>query len=337
MFGFTVCCLPYTQPELGDRGSGIEGQVGSAHTSQASHDTASPKEDPTLASSSGVTIDLVATDLDGTLLRSDRTISSRTADAMAAAREVGIDIVWASARARHSIHDLAESCGFTGRAIGANGAVVLDLADGTPVIAGTTAIGADAVTTAMLRVRELVPGVVFATVGPTRFVAEHGYAALCVFSDHHRDPLEMDTSSTVLAAEPTVKIVARHPDLSSVELYRTVAAAQVGGVELTHSGAPYIEMSAAGVSKASALSRMCQELGVEQQSVAAVGDALNDVPMLEWAGTALTTANALPEIKSIAHRVLASNDDDGVAAYLEGLVQARLMADADTLGSARDR
>jgi hydroxymethylpyrimidine pyrophosphatase-like HAD family hydrolase len=109
-----------------------------------------------------------------------------------------------------------------------------------------------------------------------------------------------------------------------VELYRTVLRAKVGGVELTHSGAPYIEMSAAGVSKASALAQLCSEYGIGPESVAAVGDAFNDLPMLEWAGTALTTNNAIDEIKAIVDRVLKSNDDDGVAEYLEELVRARL-------------
>ncbi|MDJ0396301.1 Cof-type HAD-IIB family hydrolase [Rhodococcus sp. G-MC3] len=271
----------------------------------------------------GVTVRLVATDLDGTLLRSDRTISPRTAAAMASAHSAGIEVVWATARARHSIDELAVSCGFTGKAIGANGAVVLDLADGTPVIAGTTAIDAKSVAHAIDRLRDIVPGIVFATVGPTRFVAEVEYAALCTFADHHRHPHEMEVSANVLTAEPTVKIVARHPLVPSVELYRTVLRAQVGGVELTHSGAPYIEMSAAGVSKASALARLCSEYGIGAESVAAVGDAFNDLPMLEWAGTALTTENAMDEIKSVADRVLASNDDDGVAAYLEELVRAQ--------------
>ncbi|MGA9870982.1 MAG: Cof-type HAD-IIB family hydrolase [Rhodococcus sp. (in: high G+C Gram-positive bacteria)] len=268
-----------------------------------------------------MTVHLVATDLDGTLLRSDRTVSPRTAEAMAAARASGIEVVWATARARHSIHELAGSCGFTGKVVGANGAVALDLADGTPVISGTTAIDPSVVESAMNRVRRLVPGIAFATVGPTRFVAESGYAALCVFSDHHRHPHEMEVSATVLADEPTVKIVARHPDRPSVELYRSLLDAAVGGVEVTHSGAPYIEMSAAGVSKASALARLCRELNIDRQHVAAIGDAFNDLPMLEWAGTALTTANAREEIKAVADRVLGSNDDDGVAVYLEELVR----------------
>lgn len=273
----------------------------------------------------GPEIAVLATDLDGTLLRSDRTISPRTARAMADAETAGIRVVWATARARHSIHELAGSCGFTGTVVGANGAVILDLSDGTPAITDVTAIPTAVVASAMDAVRALVPGVAFATVGPTRFVAEAEYAELCVFSDHHRDPLEMDLSSTVLAAdvEPTVKIVARHRHIPVAELYTAVAAHSVPGVSPTHSGAPYIEMSAAGVSKASALDALCRGWGVRPDSVAAVGDAINDLPMLQWAGTALCPSNAAPVVHAAADRVLAGHDEDGVAEYLEELT-ARL-------------
>lgn len=268
---------------------------------------------------------VVATDLDGTLLRSDRTISARTADAMAGADAAGIRVVWATARARHSIDELAASCGFRGTAIGANGAVVLDLADGTPSIVGTRSIPAETVASVKTAVRSLVPGVAFATVGATRFVAEAGYAELCVFADHHRKPHEMELSDHGLSVEiePTVKIVARHRDATSEALYEIVAAARLGGVELTHSGAPYIEMSAAGVSKASALQDVCEQWGVSAKSVVAVGDARNDLPMLAWAGTALCPSNAVAPVLAVADRVLVSNDDDAVARYLEELTALR--------------
>ncbi|WP_415973591.1 HAD family hydrolase [Rhodococcus sp. 077-4] len=267
---------------------------------------------------------VVATDLDGTLLRSDRTISARTAAAMVAAEAAGIRVVWATARARHSIAELAASCGFRGTAIGANGAVVLDLADGTPAIVSTSSVPAETVASTKSAVRSLVPGVAFATVGATRFVAEARYAELCVFSDHHRRPHEMELSEHGLSVdvEPTVKIVARHRDTTSEELYALVAAAGVEGVELTHSGAPYIEMSAAGVSKASALRDLCERWGVSAGSVAAVGDARNDLPMLAWAGTALCPSNAADPVRAVADRVLESNDEDAVARYLEELTMA---------------
>ena len=91
---------------------------------------------------------------------------------MAAAEAAGIRVVWATARARHSIAELAASCGLTGTAVGANGAVVLDLADGSPVIVATRSVPTETVAAVTSAVRSLVPGVAFATVGATRFVAE---------------------------------------------------------------------------------------------------------------------------------------------------------------------
>ncbi|QTJ66191.1 HAD-IIB family hydrolase [Rhodococcus sp. ZPP] len=268
-------------------------------------------------------IRLLATDLDGTLLRSDRVISSRTTHAMATAQQSGIEIVWATARARHSVHELAQSCGFRGRAICANGAVVLDLADGTPVVTATTSIAMASASAAMSRVRTLLPGVVFANVGPTRFVAEPAYAALCDFADHHRHPHDMSLSELLPDLdEPMVKIVARHPEVSSSDLYRKALSAGVDGVELTHSGAPYVEMAASGVSKASALAELCAVDGIGASEVAVVGDAINDLPMLAWAGTALCPSNAIAEVQALADRVLPSNDEDAVATYLEELVGA---------------
>lgn len=275
-------------------------------------------------------IRLFATDLDNTALRSDRTLSARTAQAMAGARDAGIEVVWATARARHSVHALAQSCGFRGKAVCANGAVLLDLADGTPEIIDTIAIDAVAAGAAMARIRGLIPGVVFANVGATQFVAEPAYAALCKFNDHHRHPHEMALSEVLpTGREPMVKIVARHPELPGAQLYRTAVAAGIAGVELTHSGAAYMEMAAEGVSKASALARLCALDGIDPAQVAAAGDAINDVAMLSWAGTALVPANAGPEAMSLADRVLPTNDEDGVAVYLEELVDSAQRAARD--------
>ena len=268
-------------------------------------------------------IKLVATDLDGTLLRSDRTVSPRTARALAAAREAGIEVVWATARARHSVGDLAASCGFRGSAGCANGAGVVDLAGGAPAIVGTVSIDLAAAAAAMDRIRTLIPGAVFANVGPTTFVAEPAYAALCEFADHHRHPHEMTLADVLpFLPEPMVKIVARHPEVTSTQRYRFVVDAAMRGVAPTHSGAPYIELAAAGVSKASALAQLCAQRSLDPGQVAVIGDAVNDVPMLSWAGTALCPSNALPEVAALADRILPSNDEDAVAHYLEELVGA---------------
>ncbi|MFW0874289.1 HAD family hydrolase [Rhodococcoides corynebacterioides] len=267
-------------------------------------------------------VKLFATDLDGTLLRSDRTVSPRIAAALRSAAESGIEVVWATARARHSVHEFAAMCGFRGIALCANGAVVIDLADGTPVIRSTVGLDPAAGVAAVDAVRRAVPGTVFAAVGPTTFVAEPGYAALCVFSDHHREPESMVLADERFPAltEDVVKIVARHPEVDSVDLYR---AATDAGLDLavTHSGAPYVEMAARGVSKAAALAALCGERGIDAVDVAAAGDARNDLEMLAWAGTAVVPENAIAEVRAIADRIVPSNDDDGVAVYLEELTR----------------
>ena len=73
------------------------------------------------------------------------------------------------------------------------------------------------------------------------------------------------------------------------------------------------------MTKATALERLCDDLGVESGAVVAFGDMPNDLPMLAWAGHAVAVANAHPEVLAAADEVTASNADDGVARVLERL------------------
>src|SRR5262249_31619942 len=87
-------------------------------------------------------------------------------------------------------------------------------------------------------------------------------------------------------------------------------------------GAP-LEIVAPGVSKASALARVCEPWGAQPEDVVAVGDAVNDLPMLAWAGVSVAVANANPAVLALATRHTASNDDDGVAIVIEELLSAQ--------------
>jgi hydroxymethylpyrimidine pyrophosphatase-like HAD family hydrolase len=89
--------------------------------------------------------------------------------------------------------------------------------------------------------------------------------------------------------------------------------------ELTHSnsGDGLLEISAAGISKATTLARLCEERGVGREAVLAFGDMPNDLPMLRWAGHSVAVAGAHPDVLAAADEVTAANDDDGVALVLE--------------------
>jgi hydroxymethylpyrimidine pyrophosphatase-like HAD family hydrolase len=77
-----------------------------------------------------------------------------------------------------------------------------------------------------------------------------------------------------------------------------------------------VEISAAGVTKASGLAWLCDREGIDPADVLAFGDMPNDLPMLAWAGHAVAMANAHPAVREVADEVTLSNDEDGVAAYL---------------------
>ena len=92
---------------------------------------------------------------------------------------------------------------------------------------------------------------------------------------------------------------------------------------VTHSGARLLEVSAAGVTKASALQRLCGGWQVAAAEVVAIGDMVNDLSMLHWAGRAVAVANAHTDVLAAADEVIGANDSDGVAEYIEGLVAGR--------------
>jgi HAD superfamily hydrolase (TIGR01484 family) len=100
------------------------------------------------------------------------------------------------------------------------------------------------------------------------------------------------------------------------EAARTVLAG--ADLEITYSSnSGLIELSAAGVTKASGLLEVCRRLDVDPDRVVVFGDMPNDVPMVEWAGHGVAMANAHADLLAVADEVTAPNSEDGVAQVLE--------------------
>jgi Cof subfamily protein (haloacid dehalogenase superfamily) len=264
---------------------------------------------------------LVATDLDGTLLRDDRTVSPRTRAALDAARAAGVHVVPVTARQPLGVRPLAEAAGFDGWAVCSNGSLGVHL--GTGEVLFEEPIPVEAQQRLVAALAEQVPGLLHVSVrdGGEGFVAQDGYAALASFDDHKRDPSTISNHElTEVLAEPSLKLVVRHPELGVAELLEVARGLGHDDVALTHSGAPFLEVMAASVSKAWGVARLCERLGIDAADVVAFGDATNDVEMLAWAGLGVAVANAVPEAIEAADEVTASNEDDGVAVVLERLL-----------------
>jgi Cof subfamily protein (haloacid dehalogenase superfamily) len=89
------------------------------------------------------------------------------------------------------------------------------------------------------------------------------------------------------------------------------------GMTLCKTGPLTVEINSETASKGSALRYLCQKLGVARESVLAIGDNGNDNSMMEFSGYSVAMGNAIAEIKRIADEVTLTNDEDGVAAFLE--------------------
>ena len=123
-----------------------------------------------------------------------------------------------------------------------------------------------------------------------------------------------------LCAAPVTKLIVRHATEPVDALLARVRAVAGESVTATHSGAPYVEVSAAGVDKAAAVARLCQGLGIAREEVLAFGDMPNDLPLLAWAGQAYAVANAHPAVREQVPATTLANDEDGVAVVVECLL-----------------
>ncbi|WP_394277574.1 HAD-IIB family hydrolase [Luteococcus sp.] len=268
-------------------------------------------------------IRLVATDLDGTLLRADKTVSAWTRSVTDAVQERGVPVVPVTARQPRGLAPIAEACGLTGWAICVNGALAQHL--GTGEVAFEHLVQPEALARLTSAAREQLPGTVFATVrdrGAT-FGLEDDYRAI-TGPDDHQPAMAASVSMGLeqIVDAPALKLLARHPEVPALELAGQLRELGVEGVHVTTSGADFVEMAAGGVTKATALAELCRTLGIAADEVAAFGDAPNDVEMLTWAGQSWAMAEADQEAVAAAGARCGSNEDDGVARQLMELMRA---------------
>jgi len=261
-------------------------------------------------------ISLIATDLDGTLLRSDATISARTRAAIGAAREAGLEVVFVTARPPRVVRHLAEHAGLDGLAVCSNGAILYHLAE-------DRFLSHERLESELAR--ELV-GLLCARVPEIAFATEHGHRLAYEpdFPQFFEEPEGAQPSridhAHRLCDDELTKLLVHHPDHGPDSLAELISAAVGSRAHVNHSGGHFVEIGAVGVSKASGLKLLCETLGVGADEVIAFGDMPNDLPMLAFAGRSVAVANAHPDVLAAAGEVTASNDDDGVARTIESLL-----------------
>lgn len=253
---------------------------------------------------------VVAVDLDGTLLRSDGTVSPRTVRAIRQCNERGITVLLVTARAPADTVPVAAATRVAGTAICCLGAVVCNLADAT--VHHAWPFPTDVAAELVNRVRRIIPTATFGWVDEFGSGREPDYPRRLATTGLRLAPIDRYLTGEMW------HIFVRDGRRQPIPTARLRAA--VGDLaEFTDYGDTLepVELTATGVNKGTALSRWCAAARVPADQVVAIGDSKADLPMFAWAGTSAVVGNAPPDIRAAADHVLPDNDSDGVAVFLE--------------------
>ncbi|MFF8269833.1 Cof-type HAD-IIB family hydrolase [Streptomyces sp. NPDC016562] len=268
---------------------------------------------------------LIATDLDGTLLRDDKTVSPRTIAALAAAEEAGIEVFFVTGRPARWMDVVSDHVHGHGLAICANGAAVVDLHAGREFVQ-VRALQRGIALTVVEALRAAAPGTSFAVEMTTGINYEPAYPPF------FKDPgARVATAEKLLAedtddnAAPVLKLLAHHAELTPDAFLALARSAAGAYASITRSSpTALLEISGPGVSKASTLALCCAERGISPEEVVAFGDMPNDLEMLTWAGTSYAMGNAHPDVLAAASGCTVANNEDGVALVIERILAERI-------------
>ncbi|WP_182525215.1 HAD family hydrolase [Nocardioides dongkuii] len=256
---------------------------------------------------------LVATDLDGTLVRADGTVSDYTRDVLEELDRRDVPVVFVTGRPLRWAEEVFPYVGRHGLAVVSNGALVWDVARDAVHL---ERVIEPALALAVCRaIRDAVPGTTYAVEDLAGIALEPEFVErYAVPEDARRAPLEQ------LLDRPTLKLLARHEELGPQEFWDLAEVATGGRLVITWSSSTsLLEISGPGVTKASTLALLCDRLGVGAADVIAFGDMPNDLPMLTWAGTSYAMADAHPTVTEAADHVAPGHEEDGVARVLAGV------------------
>ena len=259
------------------------------------------------------TIQLIALDLDGTLLDPTERISPASRAAISKARQAGVRVVIVTGRGSDDPLEIARDLGLRDPLICAHGALTKAVPSG----------------------RELrhvaIPGEAAAPL--IHFAHEHELdVAVYVDERFHRREggkrymsdmtgpswVEVPNLHALAEREPTfIRFFGRE---SVEKVRRHFEDHPVHFKHETWLDFEELAVTSLDATKDRALSELCDDLKVDASAVLAVGDSRNDLPMLRWSGVGVAMGNALPEVREAAAHVTASNSEDGVARAIERFV-----------------
>lgn len=260
---------------------------------------------------------LLAIDIDGTLLTSERVPHPLNIEAIRRAQENGITVVLASGRIASSIRKFSDELGLDGAMICSNGAHVQGN-HGVELL--HVDLGEQAKNLTLDYTAEVGVHVSAYTRDELFFVGESKWCEIyrqrvrtvmpeITTAEHVR---QMQLLKLILIDEP--ENIQRHRRALEGILTTDLAA-------MTESEPDYLEVLSPKANKGLGLQVLSESLGILQAETAAIGDYLNDLEMIQWAGIGGAMGNALDEVKAAANVRVPTNNEAGVARFIDYLIE----------------
>ncbi|MBE0690039.1 MAG: HAD family phosphatase [Anaerolineae bacterium] len=273
-----------------------------------------------------IAIKLIVTDIDGTLLNSEHKLSERNANALKAAAAQGIHLVLATGKSPASCAALLEQLKLPAYGIYLQGLMTVN-AEGKVMSQRTLdpEVARQVITYADER------GFSIVAYSGQRLLVRATNAQIEEYTVGYNDPKPeaVGPLQNLLWTTPIHKLTAIAEPRAVLAL-RWQLNTQLGGTaRLMQAGVPkMLEILPPNGGKGAALKALLKELQVPSEQALAIGDAENDLEMLQIAGVAVAVGNADQKVKDAADHVVASNDEDGVAEAIERFALAASPADA---------
>lgn len=259
---------------------------------------------------------LIVLDLDGTLLTDEKVISEKTARTLKKAEEKGHQIMIATGRPFRASSVYYRQLGLTTPIVNFNGAFVHHPTDRSWKTVHET-ISLPVVMDVVDAMKDFRFHNIVAEVMDDVYMQVHDEKLLDILS--FGDPIikEGDLRKS-LQIDPTSLLI--HADSKNVDPIRKhLADVHAEVIDHRRWGAPFdvIEIVRHGLNKAVGISHVSKWLDIPQERIIAFGDEDNDLEMIDYAGVGVAMGNGIDRLKSIANEVTLTNNEDGIATFLE--------------------
>jgi len=249
---------------------------------------------------------LIALDLDDTLIEHDGPVHERVVDAIARVQDMGIMVVAATGRSLSTTTPVCRAAGMFDWAVCSNGALLAHV-EPEEVVETITFDPADL----LLEIERIVPSASFAVEGASgMFRTTRAFTHSALTAGIREVPFDH------LLAEPAIRLVVRSEDHLDEGLGFLAEQLDLHSVVFGTGDVAWLDIGPRGVSKATMLARLCERLGFDPTLTMAVGDSMNDIEMLKWAGVGVLMGHAAESMKQHA---------DVIAGPVPGLAVAEVL------------